>query len=308
MGGGTVAMATVETPMEALWWYGIVVAVGSAGTSIAPIGVLVSRWFPERLGLANSIAISGMGVGQLVIIFALAAWLQELGWRGAFVALGLANIIFVLPLVIFASRRVPAQAAQAPEVGAQSAAMGPVFRSSYFHWLLVLYAICGFHDFFMATHIVALGLDLGMSEFVAGNLLALMGLTGLVGVLLTGVLTERKGPWLPTTLCFILRIVLFAAVLASRETVVVVVAGLAFGFTFWMTAPLTVVFVRERFGTAVLGTGAGCVTMVHHAAGGLGALVAAHLYDSMGNYHYAFVLALALSVAALGCIYRLRRL
>ena len=91
MGGGTAAMATVATPIEALWWYGIVVAVGSAGTSIAPIGVLVSRWFPDRVGLANSVAISGMGVGQLVIIFVLAAWLGELGWRGAFVALGVTN-------------------------------------------------------------------------------------------------------------------------------------------------------------------------------------------------------------------------
>ena len=228
------------------------VAVGSAGTSIAPIGVLVSRWFPSRVGLANSIAISGMGVGQLVIIFVLATWLAELGWRGAFVALGVANIIFVLPLLVFASRRMPEAPKQDADTAGQSAAIGPVFRSPYFRWLLVLYAICGFHDFFMATHIVAFGLDLGLPELLAGNLLALMGLTGLIGVLLTGVLTERSGPWLPTTLCFILRIVLFAAVLVSRDTTVVVVAGLAFGFTFWITAPLTVVFVRDRFGTAVL--------------------------------------------------------
>ena len=186
--------------------------------------------------------------------------------------------------------------------------MGPVLKSSYFRWLLVLYGICGFHDFFMATHIVAFGLDLGLPELLVGNLLALMGLAGLIGVLLTGVLTERKGPWLPTTLCFIVRIALFAAVLVSRDTAVVVVAGLAFGLTFWITAPLTVVFVRDRFGAAVLGTGAGTVTLVHHAAGGLGALVAAFLYDKTGSYDYAFMLALLLSVAALGCIYRLRRL
>ena len=65
---GLAAMSVIERPWEALIVYGVVFALGSAGTSVTPIGVLLSRWYPHRMGMANSIAISGMGVGQLLVI------------------------------------------------------------------------------------------------------------------------------------------------------------------------------------------------------------------------------------------------
>ena len=61
-------MSVIQTPAQAVVLYGVLFALATAGTSIAPIGVMISRWFPKHLGLANSIAISGMGAGQLVII------------------------------------------------------------------------------------------------------------------------------------------------------------------------------------------------------------------------------------------------
>jgi len=72
-------MGLIQTPFQAILLYGVIFALSNAGTSVAPIGVLISRWFPDRLGLANSIAISGMGVGQLVIILLLTAQLDVIG-------------------------------------------------------------------------------------------------------------------------------------------------------------------------------------------------------------------------------------
>ena len=76
---GLVGMGLIESPWQALLLYGVVFALGSAGTSITPIGVLLSRWYPQRMGMANSIAISGMGVGQFLIISVLAGPLAHLG-------------------------------------------------------------------------------------------------------------------------------------------------------------------------------------------------------------------------------------
>ncbi|MCH8172815.1 MAG: hydantoinase B/oxoprolinase family protein, partial [Proteobacteria bacterium] len=45
--------------------YGVVHAVGFAALGPTVLGVLVSRWFPERRGLANSVAVAGNAVGQL---------------------------------------------------------------------------------------------------------------------------------------------------------------------------------------------------------------------------------------------------
>ena len=76
-------MSAIRTPLQAIVLYGVLFGLATAGTSVAPIGVMVSRWFPERLGTANSIAISGMGIGQLVIILLLTSQLEVLGWRGS---------------------------------------------------------------------------------------------------------------------------------------------------------------------------------------------------------------------------------
>ena len=304
---GLAAMSLIERPWEALLFYGLVFALGSAGTSVTPVGVLLSRWYPHRMGMANSIAISGMGVGQLLIISVLAVQLTDFGWRGSFLALGIATLVCVLPLVLAAGRTEPPAPPSEQGVGVGAAAadergsgtLREALASKRLRLLLIIYAICGFQDFLVATHVVAYALDEGVGSILAGNMLAFMGLTGLAGVLLAGVLNDRFGPAVPTALCFALRIVVCALVLASREPTVIVGAALLYGATFWITAPLVVVFAREISAIALLGMISGLITMVHHAAGGIGALAGASIFDVYGSYYGAFVAMLILSVIAL---------
>ena len=319
---GLAAMSVIERPWEALLFYGVVFAIGTAGTSVTPIGVLLSRWYPHRMGMANSIAISGMGVGQLLVISVLAVQLTTYGWRGSFLALGVATLVCVLPLVLAMAKAGPAPSpasASSPASGRSAgtrrrapveggaATLRETLASRRLQLLLLIYAICGFQDFLVATHVVAFALDEGVDMLLAGNMLAFMGLTGLAGVLLAGVLNDRYGPVLPTVLCFVLRIGVSALVLASREPAVIVGAALLYGVTFWMTAPLAVVFAREVAGLALLGTVSGLITMVHHVTGGLGALVGASVFDAYGSYHRAFVGMLVLSVIALALTLALPR-
>ncbi len=304
---GLAAMGLVEEPWEALLYYGVVFALGAAGTSVTPIGVLLSRWYPHRMGMANSIAISGMGVGQLLVISVLAVQLTAFGWRGSFLALGVATLVCVLPLVlVMAGTRGRPAAASARDGRIPAAAvvgagtLRETLASRRLQVLLVVYAICGFQDFLVATHVVAFALDEGVDSLLAGNMLAFMGLTGLAGVLLAGALNDRFGPVFPTALCFALRIALCALVLVSAEPAAIVGAALLYGVTFWMTAPLAVVFAREISAIALLGTVSGLITMVHHVAGGIGALAGASVFDTYGAYTHAFAAMLVLSVIALG--------
>ena len=305
---GLASMSFVEHLWQALLLYGVVFALGSAGASITPVGVLLSRWYPQRMGMANSIAISGMGLGQTLVISLLAAQLAVLGWRGSFIALGIATLTCVLPL-LWLARSVPGAAPvstapggaprPAPSPGARAATLREALASRRLRVLLVIYAICGFQVFLVATHVVAFAVDEGVGRLLAGNILAFMGLAGVGGVLLTGVLNDRWGPVAPTAICFVLRTALFAVLAVSREPAVIAGAALLFGVTFWVTAPLTVVFGREIAAMRLLGTVTGLITMVHHSAGGLGALAGASIFDAYGSYDAAFVLMLVLSVIAL---------
>jgi predicted MFS family arabinose efflux permease len=159
--------------------------------------------------------------------------------------------------------------------------------------------ICGFQDFFVATHVVAFAQDQGVGTLIAGNMLAVMGLTGLLGVLLAGFWSDKSNPLRPTLACFALRILLFGLIMINQDDLSIAIFALGYGVTFWATAPLAVVFARNAFGLKHIGAVTGFVTMAHHMAGGLGAFVGGLLFDISGDYVVAFIIMLVLSAVAI---------
>ena len=295
---GIGAMRYVTAPWQALLAYGVIFAIGNGIASIAPVGVMVSRRFPGRTGFANAITTSGIGIGQLIIIGALTAALAAIGWRAGFMWLGIANLALIPIVVVAMSKSLEPDASAPPKQAPSGATLREAAGGKQFWLLIFVYAVCGLQDFFVATHVVAFAQDKGLGALFAGNVLAAMGLAGVVGVLVTGLWSDSKGPKQATLFCFILRIALFALILVDQSTVSVSLFALGFGITFWLTAPLTVVFARDAFGTAHLGAISGLIVMVHHMCGGLGAYFGAVLFDIQGHYDTAFMIMLALSVAA----------
>ncbi len=311
LGAGTVLggigiglMSLVSAPWHAMLLYGLVFAIGNGAASLTTVGVMVTRAAPQRAGLANAVAISGQSFGQLVMIAALAAVLVQIGWRSVFVWLAAAHVVLI-PLFIYAlPGRAHQPAAHAPPAGhsLRSAA-----RTRQFWLLLAIYAICGLQDFFVGTHVVAFAQDRGMDALFAGNLLALMGLTALVGVLAAGAISDRAGPVLATAVAFAARIAVFGLVAIDQSAPSVSIFALVYGATFLVTAPLTVLFVRDSFGMKHLGALTGLITMVHQVFGGIGAYGGALAFDATGSYDAAFYLVLAASAVALALTLMLRR-
>jgi predicted MFS family arabinose efflux permease len=298
-------MCLMTAPWHALVLYGVVYALGSGAASMIPVGVMVTRAFPQRLGIANAVVMSGMSVGQLFMIAALAAVMLSVTWRSVYLMLGLANLVLV-PILIFAIPQTTAAQSKAarPDDGLN---LREAARTRQFWLLLAVYAICGFDDFFVSTHVVAFAQDRGVDAFPAGNLLAVMGLTGLIGVVAGGAFSDRFGPVWPTVLAFAARVVVFGLILVDQSPLSVAVFALVFGATFMVTAPLTVVFVKQSFGSRHLGALTGLITMVHQVFGGLGAYFGAAVFDTTGTYDRAFVLIGVVSLAGVILTLMLKR-
>ncbi len=312
-GVGLSLMRNVAAPWHAFALYGLVNGLGNAGASNPTVGVMVSRWFRERTGAAVGIATSGNAVGQLVIIAALASTIESLGWRNAFGVLGAANLVVVLPLVLLAVRAPPPGAEMGEGDGNSPAPGQPrrpdlraVLGSRDLLLLVGVYGVCGFQDFFVVTHVVAFADDVGVGATLSGNILALMGVLGLAGVIVSGLMSDASGPSRPTVLCFVVRIAVFGAVLYFQQTPGVLVFALAYGFTFMITAPLTVVFARNTFGAERLGLTSGLLSMVHQIAGGLGAVFGAVVFDLWAGYDRAFMVMAVLAVVGVACTLAVR--
>ena len=309
-------MGLADRQWQVVLLYGVVFALGNGGTSVGPIGVLISRWFEQGRGTAVSGAMSGNALGQLVIITALASALGGIGWRWACALLGAVNLLVAAPLALAFVRARP-EGRDGGGVGDGGVGGGgggsggavsggsvlparAIYGSGQLWLLLVVYAVCGFQDFFVATHVVAFAQDEGLSVAFSGSLYALMGLLGLFGVMAAGALADAYGSVRPTLLCFLCRIVCFGLIVVSQSTAAIVVFALLYGFTFLITAPLTVTFAGSMFGARRIGMMSGVINMVHHVAGGLGALVGGLVFDLRGDYAWGFVLMLGLSVLASG--------
>ncbi len=299
-------MSLVGAPWHAIVLYGFFFAIGNGVASMTPVAVMVTRAFPGRAGLANAVVSSGMSVGQLVMIAVLAAVLVTIGWRSVFLWLGAAYLL-LLPLMVAAIPGRRHATSRAGMHGLSGLSVPAAAGTRQFWLLLVIYAICGFGDFFVSTHVVAFAQDRGINAFFAGNLLALMGLTGLLGVIAAGYWSDRSGPVWPAATCFAARVAVFALVMVDQSPLSVAVFGLVFGLTFLVTAPLTVVFVRDSFGTKNLGALTGLITMVHHVCGGIGAYIGASIFDATNRYDIAFGIMLATSAIAAVLTFGLRR-
>ena len=309
---GLAMMGQAQSSWQVFIIYGVVYALGNSGTSIAPVVVMVSQWFVQRRGVATSVAVSGNAIGQLVIVAALASALASIGWQTSYTVLAVATAVILLPLILLVVRPGPPPEehtspgdhddAPAP----QPLSLRQALSSRPFLLLIAIYTICGFQDFFVATHIVAFAQDQGMGDVLAGNLLAWMGVMGLLGVLVAGVMADAFGASRPTAMCFLMRIGIFALIIPLQNTPAILAFGLLYGFTFLITAPLTVVFLGNIYGPARLGTLTGTVSMIHQIMGGLGALAGGWIYDLTGAYDAAFVLMLSLSLAATALTFAVR--
>lgn len=177
-GIGIGLMSTITAPWHALLFYGFIYGIGNGAASIIPVGVMVTRAFPARTGIANAVVMSGMSVGQLVMIAALAAVLVAMAWPSVYLWLGVAHLVLV-PFLIAAIPRATAAQHKIAQPG-EGIGVIAASRTRQFWLLLGVYAICGLDDFFVSTHVVAFAQDRGVNAFLAGNLLAFMGLTGLI--------------------------------------------------------------------------------------------------------------------------------
>ena len=129
---------------------------------------------------------------------------------------------------------------QATSVVRGGLGVGELVRTPRFWLLLFIYAICGLDDFFVGTHVVAFAQDRGVDALFAGNLLALMGLTSLIGLVATALISDRIGPAWTTVIAFAARVAVFGLIAIDQSTLSIAIFALVFGSTFLVTAPLVV--------------------------------------------------------------------
>lgn len=286
------------------WSYGVVVAAGISGISIAVVASVLSRWFTQLRVFMSGVAISGTALGQFLFIPLIALLLENFGWRWTWASLGMLLSAVVVPLSLFVIRSQPAENEPAPAAAEKSsrdssAGVSAVLLSRNFLLVGASYFVCGFQDFLFVTQMIPFVTDQGLPAQEASNLQGLAGLLSVPGLLIFAAVSEKLGRKIPLYLTFVPRLACFALLIFFDGRVWIYAAALLFGFTLMGLAPLGAALVGELYGFKYVGTLTGVIFWVHHLGGALGAYIGGFTHDLTGSYATAFALASILAIAAL---------
>lgn len=292
--------------------------------------ILINHWFVRKRGRALGILSSGIPLGHLVLSpvsqFLITTW----GWRDTFFFWAAVTAAVILPMLFFI-RNKPQDKGLLPDgepepaLEARTAArtrdhIGPAsgfkiseaLRQRSFWLLAATHLICGITCGLMATHIVIMATDLGYSAIIGASFLSVQGGVSLLGVLVTGVMSDRLSRNKVLSLTHLVRSlglwVLVVPLLFGANNLALLYAAMAlFGFGWFTTSPLVAGLAADLYGNLRMGTLLGILLSSHMIGMAIGALAGGFTFQLTGSYQLIFLITAALELLACLFAYSIHR-
>ena len=211
-GAGLVVASVAQTLLQVYAAYGIGVGLG-IGCSYVPSVGAVQRWFLRRRGFASGLAVSGIGVGTLVVPPLASLLIDALGWRETYLVLGVVAIVAGAGMAMLIEddpgrRGLGVDGDHPPTVAARAQAsasdsIGSAITSRRFIGLYASCFICSFGLFVPFVHLVPYALDYGITSSAAVLLVGAIGVGSTAGRFLLGGLADRLGRPLSFLIMFV---------------------------------------------------------------------------------------------------------
>lgn len=299
-GSGLSLMSGMSEPWHLLVLFGLFIGIGLSTHDVVTLST-IAAWFPQRRGLMSGVVKSGTAVGQVVIPMTASALILAIGWRDAFLVLGL----MAIGLLMFATTRIRAAPAVSSQAGKAKGGVAAGLPFEQIKRLPQFWTFCAIQFTFFPSlmtvpvHIVVHGQDLGLTPAAAAGVLSTLGGISVLGRLLLGPAVDKLGGRVCLMICFALLCAsllwLRVATAAIELYLFAVVYGLAHGGFFTVVSPT----LAEYFGLRAHGLTFGFVLFSGTIGGALGPLLAGRVFDGTGSYLMAFNILTGLAIIGL---------
>jgi len=248
-------------------FYGINVLVASQ--------VLVNRWFVKRRGLALGLVSSANPLGTMLL--SPVTQYLILTWHS-----------------VEPSLKQDSPVTEPSSVIDKGRGLFESIKSANWWFLMGSQFICGLGCGFMKTHIVIFATDVGYSDMVAASLLSVQGMICCVGLLATGVLSDKMARKNVLALAHFIRAMSYVTVViffltGDSPLWLLYLAVSLFGFGWVSTAPLSAGLVPDLFGFKNMGTIIGLINSYHMFAMAISAYAGGLIFEVTGSYFLAFL-------------------
>ena len=293
---GTLVLATARDTWHVFLGYGVVMAVASVALGELTGDSTVARWFVRRRGRALAVATMGLSSAGIVVPLPLAFLITRVGWRLAWVVLGV--VVLVLGLGAAAvMRRAPEDHGFVPDGALRAAAAVPdevslsarqATRTRAF-WLLVLSTnLAGLALFGVNLHLFSYITDKGVGIATAAALVTYLYVLHTAAKPLWGLVAERVHVRYCIAGCYAGGTLGVLILMSSGSPAGLVVFATVYGLTRGAQSFVTSLAWADYFGREAQGAIRGLASPFRFVASASGPVIGGVLYDVTGSYGWAF--------------------
>lgn len=280
--------------------YAIMGAI-SSGIAPLPYAKSIAASFDARRGLALGVAIAGVGIGVALVPQYVLFLLGTVGWRGAYVGLGLLHVAIAFPAVVIflrepvpARRRSTAIAPTLPGMGLREAmAGGRAFWLIAFAFIFSATALIG-----ITTHIVPILTDAGISASYATSVLSVSGIALVVGRMSSGWLVDKIFAPIVTAIFFLLPLLGVALLGLGAGGAVPFVGAFLLGMGIGGELDIMAFLISRYFGLRAFGLIYGLMTGLYFLAAHVGPYLIDVVYGMAHGYGWSLIAAATLLAVA----------
>jgi MFS family permease len=280
------------------------IAILGAGASPVTYSKIIASQFEAKRGLALGIALSGVGVGTAIIpiiasrIIALDGWQQVYLYFGAFIA------IAIIPLLALCLPKESLKE-QAEESGSR-AVFAAALRDTRFVNMGLAFMLVGLGYTGMATQLVPLMIDKGLSQNDAAGMQFILGISVIAGRLMSGFLLDYVAPKWVAAVAVAATALGIAIVIYTPFGPLIYLGIFLMGLSAGAEVDVMAYMTARYFGLQRYGLLYGLLNSAYFVGTAIGPVLAASSFDRSGSYAFAGILLIAALIGALLFIARIR--
>ena len=284
--------------------FGVVVGAGNGFGYSTPTPV-ASKWFPDKRGLVVGLMVGGYGASSAILGPVATNLIASMGWRPTFRLLG--GLFFVMGLIgAWLLKNPPAgyrPAGWNPQAAAATQrrdySPGEMLRTLQFYFLWFAYCLGATAGLMTISQLVPFARSAGLTAAAATFAITVGAVGNAGGRILSGWLSDALGRLTTLRVMVLGSAVAMPALFIWREHVLLLYVLVA--VVYWCYGTQLSVFASttaDLYGTRNLGMNYGLLFTAWGAAGIIGPIIAARVFDALGDYRYAFYAASALALVA----------
>ena len=293
----SILVATSYNVFTLSFYYGFLIsfATGTGG----PLGIILSRWFARRIGVAMGAVMAGGSIGSLFFIPLLTFIAINYSWELAWVVVGLFGLIVVVPSSIIVLKNTPSDLNLSEEDSKKdnldtAEESGPLWVDNWTTaynskpmWQLSLgYFVCGITTASISVHFIKWAISENISTSEAALSFGVLSAVNGVSVFCSGYFSDIFQRRIILGLVYAIRGIAFLALLLLSGQVALWAFAIVGGMSWLATVPLTTALTSEIYGQKKLGSLVGLINMSHQLGGAGAVLLFGMVFDIFGNYDF----------------------